>query len=77
MAWGWPWQQTFHRVFRSLNGCSLMLTGGLVELAKRGVKVFVALPGFTSDCLETLDEIAMKAGKPSCTPAGQTACLPV
>jgi protoporphyrin/coproporphyrin ferrochelatase len=30
----------------------------LASLAKRGIKrVFVALPGFTADCLETLDEI--------------------
>jgi ferrochelatase len=30
----------------------------LASLAKKGVKrVYVALPGFTADCLETLDEI--------------------
>ena len=30
----------------------------LTRLAKRGVRrVFVATPGFTADCLETLDEI--------------------
>ena len=30
----------------------------LTDLARRGVKrVYVALPGFTADCLETLDEI--------------------
>jgi protoporphyrin/coproporphyrin ferrochelatase len=30
----------------------------LESLAKTGVKrVYVALPGFTADCLETLDEI--------------------
>jgi ferrochelatase len=33
-----------------------------VELAKAGVKkVFVAMPGFTADCLETLDEIGHEA----------------
>jgi len=34
----------------------------LEELARRGVKrVFVATPGFTTDCLETLDEIGNEA----------------
>jgi ferrochelatase len=34
----------------------------LVELARRGVKrVDVACPGFTSDCLETLEEIDQEA----------------
>ena len=32
------------------------------QLAKAGKnKVFVAMPGFTADCLETLDEINMEA----------------
>lgn len=36
----------------------------LAKLAKRGVKrVFVALPGFTADCLETLDEIGHESAE--------------
>jgi len=36
----------------------------LDELAKGGVKdVMVALPGFTADCLETLDEIGHEGRK--------------
>ena len=34
----------------------------LKQLAGRGMrKVFVAMPGFTTDCLETLDEIGNEA----------------
>lgn len=34
----------------------------LADLAKRGVKrVYVALPGFTADCLETIDEIGLES----------------
>jgi ferrochelatase len=34
----------------------------LEGLAKRGMKrVFVALPGFTADCLETIDEIGRES----------------
>ena len=34
----------------------------LQALAKRGAKrVFVAMPGFTADCLETIDEIGYEA----------------
>ena len=34
----------------------------LAKLAKRGVKrVAVALPGFTADCLETVDEIGRES----------------
>ena len=34
----------------------------LHELARRGVqRVFVAMPGFTADCLETIDEIGYEA----------------
>jgi ferrochelatase len=36
----------------------------LAKLAKRGVKrVFVALPGFTADCLETIDEIGHESAE--------------
>jgi ferrochelatase len=34
----------------------------LKKLARSGVKrVFVAMPGFTTDCLETIDEIGYEA----------------
>jgi len=34
----------------------------LKELARRGVKrAFVATPGFTTDCLETIDEIGYES----------------
>ncbi|HEV3205225.1 MAG TPA: ferrochelatase, partial [Gemmataceae bacterium] len=34
----------------------------LVKLAREGIKrVFVATPGFTTDCLETIDEIGYEA----------------
>jgi len=36
----------------------------LADLAKRGVKrVFVMTPGFTADCLETIDEIGHESRK--------------
>jgi protoporphyrin/coproporphyrin ferrochelatase len=57
----WPegrWQQTFQSRFGRSEWLQPYTDPALIELAKRGVKnVFVALPGFTSDCLETLDEI--------------------
>jgi ferrochelatase len=44
----------------------------LVKLAKQGVKrVDVMCPGFTSDCLETLEEIAMEARTDFLTAGGQ------
>jgi ferrochelatase len=44
----------------------------LVKLAKQGVKrVDVLCPGFTSDCLETLEEIAMEARTDFLTAGGQ------
>jgi ferrochelatase len=58
---GWPrkqWTQTY----QSLFGREVWLkpyTDNVVQaLARRGVKrVFAVLPGFTADCLETVDEI--------------------
>jgi ferrochelatase len=44
----------------------------LKELAKAGVKrVFVATPGFTADCLETLDEIGHEAAATFRTAGGE------
>jgi len=37
-------------------------TGGLTDLAKRGVrKLAVICPAFVADCLETLEEIGLRA----------------
>ena len=61
----WPegrWQQTFQSRFGRSEWLQPYTDPTLIELAKRGVrKVFVALPGFTSDCLETLDEIGRES----------------
>jgi ferrochelatase len=57
----WPegrWQQTFQSRFGRGDWLQPYTDPTLAELAKQGKKhVFVAMPGFTSDCLETLDEI--------------------
>jgi ferrochelatase len=61
----WPegrWQQTFQSRFGRSEWLQPYTDPTLIELAKQGVKkVFVALPGFTSDCLETLDEIGRES----------------
>jgi ferrochelatase len=58
---GWPrekWTQTFQSRFGRKEWLKPYTDDVLTDLAKRGVKrVYVALPGFTADCLETLDEI--------------------
>lgn len=58
---GWPrekWTQTYQSRFGRKEWLKPYTDDVLTELAKKGVKrVFVALPGFTADCLETLDEI--------------------
>jgi ferrochelatase len=58
---GWPrekWTQTYQSRFGRKEWLKPYTDDVLVQLAGRGVKrVFVALPGFTADCLETLDEI--------------------
>ncbi len=58
---GWK-RETWTQTFQSLFGREVWLkpyTDDVLEkLAKEGKKkVFVALPGFTADCLETIDEI--------------------
>jgi ferrochelatase len=57
----WPrgsWTQTFQSLFGRDRWLKPYTDDKLRELARRGVKrVFVAMPGFTADCLETLDEI--------------------
>jgi ferrochelatase len=58
---GWPrdkWTQTYQSRFGRSEWLKPYTDDVLAALAKRGVKrVYVALPGFTADCLETLDEI--------------------
>lgn len=58
---GWPkgkWTQVFQSLFGKEEWLKPYLDVKLVELAKAGAKrVLVATPGFTADCLETIDEI--------------------
>jgi ferrochelatase len=58
---GWKrdfWTQTYQSRFGKRPWLKPYTDDVLESLAKRGVKrVAVALPGFTADCLETLDEI--------------------
>jgi ferrochelatase len=58
---GWKreyWTQSYQSRFGKRAWLKPYTDNVLIELAKRGVKrVAVALPGFTADCLETLDEI--------------------
>lgn len=58
---GWPrdrWTQTYQSRFGKSPWLKPYTDDVLEDLAKKGVrKVFVALPGFTADCLETVDEI--------------------
>jgi ferrochelatase len=62
---GWPrgrWTQSFQSLFGRGEWLKPYTEEVLRRLAKRGVKrVFVAMPGFTTDCLETLDEIGNEA----------------
>ncbi len=58
---GWPrgaWTQTFQSLFGRDRWLKPYTDDKLRELAHRGAKrVFIAMPGFTADCLETIDEI--------------------
>jgi ferrochelatase len=62
---GWPrarWTQTFQSLFGREKWLKPYTEETLKRLAGRGVKrVFIAMPGFTTDCLETLDEIGNEA----------------
>lgn len=61
----WPegrWSQSFQSRFGKDPWLQPYTDEVLVQLARRGIRrVFVATPGFTSDCLETLDEIGFEA----------------
>ncbi len=62
---GWKreqWTQTYQSRFGRKEWLKPYTDDVLASLAKRGVKrVYVALPGFTADCLETLDEIGRES----------------
>ncbi len=62
---GWKrdqWTQTYQSRFGRSAWLKPYTDDVLANLAKRGVKrVYVALPGFTSDCLETIDEIGRES----------------
>jgi protoporphyrin/coproporphyrin ferrochelatase len=52
------WTQTYQSLFGRAEWLRPYTDDVLSELAKQGKKkVFVMVPGFTADCLETLDEI--------------------
>jgi protoporphyrin/coproporphyrin ferrochelatase len=61
----WPrgkWTQTFQSLFGREEWLKPYTEETLKQLAKKGARrVFVALPGFTADCLETIDEIGREA----------------
>ena len=71
------WTQSFQSLFGRERWLKPYTDDVLKRLAKAGVKrVFVAMPGFTADCLETIDEIGHEsrevfqhAGGESCTSA--------
>jgi ferrochelatase len=58
---GWrreEWTQSFQSLFGRERWLRPYTDEVLTKLAKRGLKrVYVATPGFTTDCLETIDEI--------------------
>ena len=62
---GWKrseWTQSFQSLFGREEWLKPYTEETLKRLAKAGKKrVFVALPGFTADCLETIDEIGFEA----------------
>jgi ferrochelatase len=65
-------QITFQSRFGKANWLEPYTEPTLIELARQGVKrVDVACPGFTSDCLETLEEIAQEAREAFLDAGGQ------
>ncbi|MBL8797804.1 MAG: ferrochelatase [Planctomycetia bacterium] len=64
---GWPrdrWTQSFQSLFGRDRWLKPYTDDTLRDLAKRGLKrVFVATPGFTTDCLETIDEIGHESAE--------------
>jgi ferrochelatase len=64
---GWPrekWTQSYQSLFGRDVWLKPYTDDVLTALAKRGVRrVFVATPGFTADCLETIDEIGRESAE--------------
>jgi len=64
---GWPrekWTQSYQSLFGRDEWLKPYTEETLKKLAGQGHKrVFVALPGFTTDCLETIDEIGTEANE--------------
>ena len=64
---GWErgqWTQTFQSLFGRDRWLRPYTEEKLRQLARQGVRrVFVAMPGFTADCLETIDEIGYEAAE--------------
>ncbi len=64
---GWPrdrWTQTYQSRFGRSPWLMPYTDDVLQTLAKKGLKrVYVALPGFTADCLETIDEIGHESAE--------------
>jgi protoporphyrin/coproporphyrin ferrochelatase len=62
---GWvkgKWTRTFQSRFGPQAWLKPYTDDKLEELAKKGIKkVFAIMPGFTSDCLETTDEIGLES----------------
>jgi ferrochelatase len=63
----WPrdkWTQTYQSLFGRDEWLKPYTDDTLAKLAQKGIrKVFVATPGFTSDCLETIDEIGHESSE--------------
>lgn len=58
------WSQSFQSLFGRDRWLKPYTEDRLIQLAKAGCKrVFVAMPGFTADCLETIDEIGHEANE--------------
>lgn len=56
------WSQTYQSLFGRDEWLKPYTDATLEKMAKNGVKkVFVVLPGFTADCLETIDEIGTES----------------
>jgi ferrochelatase len=61
---GWQagrWARTYQSLFGKEQWLKPYTEEKLKQLAKRGIeRVFVATPGFTADCLETIDEVGLE-----------------
>jgi ferrochelatase len=64
---GWPrsmWTQSFQSLFGREEWLKPYTDTVLQKLAKKGIKrVFAVMPGFTADCLETIDEIGRESSE--------------